>query len=282
MNDRKSNLAPMCVLTLVIIYLLLDLGVPWLLKVKLHREAMVPTPSTLMQWFMALGVIACFIYVTSSDVRLRDFLLFFRPGGKGAGELVRNAILVAFPLVVAWTTFSLLNPGAAAPVELRVQHPSSVPEKYRTLENPFRNPTTEMLAKFKEEKGLDLEGDALATAFEQSCIEEGRILYQATCRVCHGTKADGNGPFSRGYRLRPVDFTIKDTIATLVESVVFWRIKEGGSKHAGSGLPNESSPWDSAMPAWKKDFTDDQIWKIIMAEYDTAHVQPRKPEALEH
>ncbi|MDP6356088.1 MAG: hypothetical protein QF473_13345, partial [Planctomycetota bacterium] len=86
----------------------------------------------------------------------------------------------------------------------------------------------------------------------------------------------------RGYRLRPVDFTIKDTIATLVESVVFWRIKEGGSKHAGSGLPNESSPWDSAMPAWKKDFTDDQIWKIIMAEYDTAHVQPRKPEALEH
>ena len=32
------------------------------------------------------------------------------------------------------------------------------------------------------------------------------------------------------------------------------------------------------MPAWKDELTDDQIWKIIAAEYQIAGVDPRRPE----
>lgn len=283
-NGRKSLLAVWCFLALAILYLLLEAVVPWLIKVQFDRTALVPTPSTLKQWYMALGVCASMIYVTSSPQRIENFLSFFRPqAGEGITRVLRIVILVAIPILAGWAVYSLVNPGTAAPVELRIQHPSKQPEEYRSLTNPFRNPTAEMLSKFKGEKKLELEGEALKAAFLQASIDEGRIHYQATCRVCHGTKTDGNGPFARGYRLRPVDFTIKDTITTIVEGVAFWRVKEGGSKHnGGGGLPNESSPWDSAMPAWKNDFTDEQIWKIIMAEYDTAQVSPREPDKLHH
>jgi mono/diheme cytochrome c family protein len=77
--------------------------------------------------------------------------------------------------------------------------------------------------------------------------------------------------------LRPINFTDPGTIATVVENFAFWRIKEGGP-----GLPNVSTPWDSAMPAWKDVLTDTQIWKIIMGEYVTAGVMARQREEIEH
>jgi len=79
-----------------------------------------------------------------------------------------------------------------------------------------------------------------------------------------------------GFRLRPANFTDPGTIATVIEAYVFWRVKEGGR-----GLPVESTPWDSAMPTWKHELTDEQIWKIILAEYNTAGTEPRIPEHLE-
>ena len=81
---------------------------------------------------------------------------------------------------------------------------------------------------------------------------------------------------ARGFRLKPADFTHPGTIATLVEAYLFWRIKEGAP-----GLPPEASPWDSAMPAWKDELTDEEIWKIILAEYEIAGMEPRKPEKHE-
>jgi hypothetical protein len=106
-------------------------------------------------------------------------------------------------------------------------------------------------------------------------IEEGRILYQKNCRPCHGTPAHGQGPMARGFRLRPADFTDPGTIATLVENYPFWRIQKGGI-----GLPNAATPWDSAMPRWEGELTDEEIWKIIMAEYQIAGKEPRKPERI--
>ena len=76
-----------------------------------------------------------------------------------------------------------------------------------------------------------------------------------------------------GLRLRPANFRSEDTIATVIEAYAFWRIREGAP-----GLPNTGSPWDSAMPSWKDELTDDQIWKIIAAEYQIAGVDPRRPE----
>lgn len=168
-----------------------------------------------------------------------------------AYDIARLLILAAVPILFGWSLYSQVAPKLKSPTLLRIQHPT-IPGAYGKLENPFRKADAKTLEKY---------------------IADGRALYQTYCRPCHGTKADGKGPMANGFRLKPVNFRDPGTIATVVESYAFWRIKEGGI-----GLPPEASPWDSAMPSWKDELTDDQIWKIILAEYDTANVEPRKPE----
>ena len=160
-------------------------------------------------------------------------------------------IIILFPLFVGWFVYTKSIPTAVAPIEFRLQHPT-IPKEFERLENPFRK--------------LDAET-------QRKAVEEGIILYQKNCQPCHGAKADGNGPIADAFRLRPANFTDPGTLASVVEAYAFWRIKQGGP-----GLPPEATPWDSAMPSWKDDFTDEEIWKIIMAEYETAGVEPRKLE----
>ena len=211
---------------------------------------------------------------------------------------VRAVVLVAVP-VLGGAAVLLSGAGAVAePQSNPIKHPTP-PDVYGSLRNPYRHPTEEMLLAFEEAvKGGSMEAEATTepavqryvealqaggatpeqreAAFRRRTIEEGRILFQTNCRPCHGTKARGDGPLARGLRRQPADFTGVETIATLVEGAVFWRIKKGGI-----GLPSQGSPWESAMPAWETDLEDDQIWKIIMAEYDIAGNRPREPEREE-
>ena len=76
---------------------------------------------------------------------------------------------------------------------------------------------------------------------------------------------DGKGPAAPGFNPPPANFTDPTTIAMLQESYLFWRIKKGGV-----GLPIEGMPWKSAMPRWELELSDEEIWKIIMGEYDGA------------
>jgi mono/diheme cytochrome c family protein len=115
----------------------------------------------------------------------------------------------------------------------------------------------------------------IKTAYLQTRLYEGRTLYEFNCRPCHGDKTDGNGPMADGFRLRPIDFTDNGTLETIVEGYIFWRIRNGGP-----GLPPEATPWNSAMPIWKKDLTDEQIWMIMMAELDLAQKTARIPETM--
>ncbi|MDP7398312.1 MAG: cytochrome c, partial [Lentisphaeria bacterium] len=75
--------------------------------------------------------------------------------------------------------------------------------------------------------------------------------------------------------LRPVAFTDPGTIATLVEEAVFWRVSEGGI-----GLPDIATPWDSPMPKWKDELTEEDRWKIIMAIYSDIGMEPRVLEMM--
>ena len=115
----------------------------------------------------------------------------------------------------------------------------------------------------------------IAPHINANAVEEGKILYQQHCRPCHGSKADGEGPWSNTFRLKPANFRDPGTIGTTVENYPVWRIQKGGP-----GLPAEATPWDSTMPPWEPDFNMDQIWKIIMGEYVTADVSPRQPEVI--
>ncbi len=258
---RRLNLFWSVVLTVIVTYLLLQFGVPYASALIAGRSDPLPVPGTLMAIYLALIVIGVLVYLAADEARLKEFwapidaLLRGRPEVRTRDDrvfnLARLVVLVAVPLGAGWVVYAGTAPSTAPPTALRLQHPT-IPFAYERLTNPYRNP---------------------GGTVDAAVIEEGRVLFQINCRPCHGTPADGQGPMAPGFRLKPANFRSEDTIATVIEAYAFWRIKEGGI-----GLPAEGSPWDSAMPAWKDELTDDQIWKIIAAEYDTAGVEPRRPE----
>lgn len=252
------------VLTVVGSYLLLQFGVPYASMVLANRSNPLPVPGALMAIYVMLVLIGVFVYLAADEARLKEFWspveALLRGPEAGAAQttggrvlsVVRWVALAAVPLVAAAAVYANVAPASTPPPALRIQHPT-IPFAYQKLTNPFRNPDGTV---------------------DPAIIEEGRVLFQINCRPCHGTPADGAGPMAYGFRLKPANFRSEDTIVTVIEAYAFWRIKEGGI-----GLPADASPWDSAMPAWKNELTDEQIWKIIAAEYDTAGVEPRRPES---
>jgi len=134
---------------------------------------------------------------------------------------------------------------------------------------------TEPMRKFLAEiAAQNVSMETARAALREKNLFEGRALYAMNCRACHGDSVSGDGPMADGFKLRPINFTDNGTIETIVEGYTFWRVTNGGP-----GLPTEATPWDSAMPEWKLSLTEEQRWKIIMAEYDLAEKTPRIPEA---
>jgi len=101
-------------------------------------------------------------------------------------------------------------------------------------------------------------------------LEQGRIVYYKNCFFCHGDALDGNGHYARGFNPPPANFQDPGTIAQLSESFLFWRIAKGGP-----GLPEASTPWDSAMPVWENFLSENDIWQVIMYLYQRTGHKPR-------
>lgn len=100
-------------------------------------------------------------------------------------------------------------------------------------------------------------------------ILEGERLYDTLCSRCHGGNMDGKGPEASGFFPSPADLVTLLSQVKPHESYLFWRIKEGGR-----GLPRGFVPWNSAMPVWKEELTDDKIWKIIIYLYEAIGAAP--------
>jgi Cytochrome C oxidase, cbb3-type, subunit III len=280
MKRKRMPLFWSTLATILFFYLLVKVGIPYISMLILGRPAPIPTPTAITVIYMSLVLVGAFLYITTHEEKMEEFsrpvIAFLKGGGNGYQRGARLALLGLFPLLVGWVFYSQTAPIVQPPAGIRIQHPT-IPQKYASLANPFRDPSDEIVKKYIEEKNLGNIGIQEARAkLVRDYTDEGRILFQMNCRPCHGSKADGNGPMAWGFRLRPANFTDPGTIATVVEQFVFWRVNEGGR-----GLPVVATPWDSAMPRWKDELTAEQIWKIIMGEYDTAGVIPRRPEKLQ-
>jgi len=229
---------------------------PYAAQYAVGHHAPLPMPHTLLVWSMVLLAIALGAYVLSSTANTEAFFAplraaIRREGPRWAAIAIRVAGIAIPVLIGAWVFVSAL-PRTAPPAATRQQHPgtsgpSAAP--YVGLTNPFRD---------------------LPPEEREAALARGRGLYFMSCAPCHGAKHDGEGPEARAQSLRPVSFRDPGTIATLVEDAVFWRVNEGAP-----GLPPVSTPWDSAMPAWHGDLTADEMWAIILSEYDDADVEPR-------
>ncbi|MFQ5617538.1 MAG: c-type cytochrome [Rhodospirillales bacterium] len=235
------------------------------------------------------------------------------------GKAPRAVVLAVVPLVAGWQVYDSTVPRMEVPLALRIQHPSSnFPKSFEALKNPVANPSDAEVEAFieqakagevklipqvaadverwQEETGADhmlafiptapvrkflgdleagtVDKENAKAALLEKTLFEGRALYAMNCRPCHGDSVSGDGPMADGFKLRPINFTDNGTIETIVEGYTFWRVTNGGP-----GLPTEATPWDSAMPEWKLNLSEEERWKIILAEYDLAQKTPRIPES---
>ncbi len=236
--------------------------IPGIAMVATESALPLPVPSFAFWTYIVLIGIGVLLVVTASEEALAAFAgpierwLVGDDLGDGLVKTLRKPILFGLlPLTVAAVTFFTLMPSRSAPVVGRQAHPSISYDE--DLLNPVRHP-------------------AASAEVQQEILKAGRHLYARLCSHCHGGKADGTGPMASALGLPPANFTDPGTIATLVEGYAFERIKDGGI-----GLPASGTPWDSAMPRWNDELSDEQIVQILIAEYDLAGVSPRVPEKLE-
>lgn len=216
------------------------------------RDLPLPVPSVAFAMYMGAALVGILVAASSNDVWLARFTEPIVAYLRRKGSWVHKAVLYGLlPALVSGIVLLRLTANASAPVESRQAHPSISYDEDAV--SPYRT-------------GAEVDPEAL---------KEGREEFAKNCRPCHGMRADGVGPMARGFRLRPANFHDPGTIATLVEPYALQRVRDGGI-----GLPPNGSPWDSAMPRWKDDFEDDDIiWKILLAEYEIAGVNPRVPES---
>jgi DMSO reductase family type II enzyme heme b subunit len=220
-----------------------------------------PAPWSVVMLYMAIVLIAVLVYVSSDSDSWRNFLAPIRSTLLDDSKRpIRLALMVLIPLVVGYYAYTQAAARIEAPAELRAIHPAppaSISFKGKTLDiQGLDNPLRKDAANFKKH------------------VAEGAVIYIKNCMYCHGDNLDGAGHFAHAFNPPPANFTDSGTVAILQEAYLFWRIAKGGP-----GLPKESKPWNSVMPAWEDRLSEEDIWKVIMYLYDATGYQPRRWES---
>ena len=220
-----------------------------------------PLPSSIIALFMAIVTLSLLAYLSADADELKaatSTLAAFMVEKRFRTALL--CVVVALPLLVAWRVYSDLSSPPQPPSSGRTIHPpppgmlsfKGTSLNLATAVNPYRE--------------LEHSDEA---AFAQH-VANGRRVYFENCFYCHGDNMEGAGMFAHGYDPLPANFNDATTIAMLQESYLFWRIAKGAP-----GLPSESTPWASAMPAWENFLTEEEIWDVIIYLYEFTGYAPR-------
>jgi mono/diheme cytochrome c family protein len=247
MNFLRSRFAQ-AVLVLVVAFVVLRFGI---------RP---PAPWSVFTLYMTIVTLAVLVYVSSNSDSWRDFMRPIRETLVAPDRrLTRLALLIVAPLLFGYYAYTQAAAKPQAPPELRAVHPAppgSIQFRGKEIQiTGLDNPLRKDQANFKK------------------YVAAGAEIYIRNCVYCHGDNLDGKGHFAYGFNPPPANFQDPGTIAMLQEAFLFWRISKGGP-----GLPKESTPWNSVMPAWEERLTEEQIWQVIMYLYDATGQQPRRWE----
>jgi mono/diheme cytochrome c family protein len=228
----------------------------------------VPVPQSVITLYLAITTGSILAYVSSSRDRLAAF---FDPLVRLAVEPERRrtlwAVLVLLPALVAFGIWRGMRVELEAPAFGRTIHPAP-PDRISVHGKPFDLVTLD--SPFRPLQTSDPE------AFRRH-LENGRRVYFENCFYCHGDAMRGDGMYARGLNPIPTNFADAGAIALFQESFLFWRIAKGGP-----GLPEESGPWDTAMPVWEKFLTEEEMWDVVLFLYDFSNQRPRAREEVHH
>jgi mono/diheme cytochrome c family protein len=220
-----------------------------------------PAPWSVLTLYMAIVAIAVLVYVSSDSDSWRSFTQpIWTTLVDPRRRTLRLALLVVVPLLLGYYAYTQAAAKPQGPAELRAVHPAPPASiQFRGKEITiagFDNPLRKDAAAFGKH------------------VAAGGDTYIRNCMYCHGDNLDGRGHFAPGFNPPPANFQDPGTIAMLQEAYLFWRIAKGGP-----GLPRESTPWNSVMPAWEERLAEEQIWQVIMFLYDATGQQPRRWES---
>ena len=86
-------------------------------------------------------------------------------------------------------------------------------------------------------------------------------LYDDKCAECHGDSGKGDGSQAKMYNPRPQDFTDAARMNSISDGELFYKITEG----------------HRPMPSFKKRFTDEQRWQLVLLLRSFAHPHGPQP-----
>ncbi len=226
-----------------------------------------PLPTSILNMFMAIVTLALLAYM-SADSRhfatVREKLSRFITEDRYKIPLLIVVILV--PCLIALQVYVDVNREPSPPGAGRTIHPAPPP----TIN--FKGRTIDLIRDDNPHRILEVQNTELFSAH----VENGRRVYYENCVFCHGDDLAGEGIFAHGFDPLPANLQDANTIGILQEAYLFWRIAKGGP-----GLPAESTPWSSAMPAWEAYLSEEEIWDVILFMYDYTGLRPRARENVE-
>lgn len=244
----------------------------WMAGFYFYDAILLPhVPWTLFITYMMLWSIGTFLFISQDPDTFREFRLPIVKMIIGEYKTARLVVFALLPLLVGFATYQSLLPKFEEPVELRTVHPAP-PATTRvhgqtypleTTVNPFR------IAEQDEYQDKFPFLDADKYPYMKNVTDGGKLFFE-NCHYCHGDQLNGLGMFSHVFNPTPANFVDPGTIAMLRESFLFWRVAKGGI-----GLPNESTPWSSAMPPWEEHLNTEEMWKIILFEFWYTGWHPR-------
>jgi len=238
------------------------LTVIWLsVFVFLNWGFAVPVPKSVVKLFLGIVTLSLLLFASSDRERwerVKTPVFAFLTEKRFAPVLI--VVVVLIPAAVAAGIYLDRTAPPVAPAFGRTVHPAP-PDKIVvheqtldlvTLSNPFRPLERTDPDRFREH------------------VAHGREVYYSNCFFCHGDLMRGGGLFAHGLNPIPTNFQDPGTIPQFQESFLFWRISKGAP-----GLPPEGGPWDSAMPAWEKFLSEEDMWDAILFLYDFTGYRPR-------
>jgi mono/diheme cytochrome c family protein len=226
-----------------------------------------PLPGSIVGMFMAILTFSLAAYGSADAERLASIVKAARAFFSEKRFVPwQFAALVLIPLAFGFAAWQQAARPAEPPANVRTIHPAPPGEI------SFRGRKMDLLHAGNPYRELETKDPGAFAGH----VEKGRAVYYRNCVFCHGDNLRGDGIYGHGFDPQPADFGDPTTIAMLQESYLFWRIAKGGP-----GLPEESTPWASAMPAWEPMLQEDEIWDVISFLYAFTGRKPRAQERAE-